>query len=94
MLQTASAAMDDGLVDVMVVPVISLFRILREAHRLFDGTVPQSKYLVYRQCREITVAPLDPHSADVVEVDGEIEGRLPVTISATGQRIGIVAMQE
>ena len=91
MLQTASAVMDDGLVDVMVVPVIPLFRILREAHRLFDGTVPQSKYLVYRQCREITVTPLDPRSADVIEVDGEIEGRLPATVSVPGQQVGIVA---
>ena len=91
MRQTASAVMDDGLVDVMIVPVVSIFRIMREAHRLFDGTVPQSPVLVYRQCREVTVAPLDPRSADVIEVDGEIEGRLPVTISATGQQIGIVA---
>ena len=91
MRQTASAVMDDGLVDVMIVPVVSIFRIMREAHRLFDGTVPQSPVLVYRQCREVTVAPLDPRSADVIEVDGEIEGRLPVTISATGQQVGIVA---
>ena len=91
MRQTASAVMDDGLVDVMIVPVVSIFRIMREAHRLFDGTVPQSPVLVYRQYREVTVAPLDPRSADVIEVDGEIEGRLPVTISATGQLIGIVA---
>jgi len=93
MRQTAAADMSDSLVDVMVVPVISLFRILREAHRLFDGTTPQSQYLVYRQCREITVTPLDPRSADVLEVDGEIEGRLPLTVSATSRRIGVVAPQ-
>ena len=139
MRQTASAVMDDGLVDVLVVPVISLFRILREVHRLFDGTTPESQYLVYRQCREITVTPLDPFSSasgasrpatpvgsssansldsrsassvgsssansldsrsadptgslsgDILEVDGEIEGRLPATVSATSLRIGVVA---
>ena len=91
MLQTASAVMDDGQLDVMVVPVLSLLRILREFHRLFDGTTPQSESLVYRQCREVTVTPLDPRYSDVVEVDGEIEGRLSVTVSVTGRKIGVVA---
>ena len=100
MLQTAAAVMDDGLVDVMVVPVMPLLRIARELHRLFDGTTPQSSSLIYRQCREITVRPLDAGSGSKaqaapssrpVEIDGEIEGVLPVTISTTGQKVGIVA---
>jgi len=91
MLQTASAVMDDGLVDVLVVPVISLLRIAREIHRLFDGTTPQSSSLIYRQCREVTVRPLDGSPARPVEIDGEIEGTIPVTVTATGQRIGTVA---
>lgn len=91
MLQTAGAVMDDGLVDVMVVPVMSIIRIMREVHCLIDGTTPQSHSLVYRQCRNITVKPLDPRYADMFEVDGEIEGRLPMEIAATGQRIGVVA---
>jgi YegS/Rv2252/BmrU family lipid kinase len=90
MLQTADAVMDDGLVDVMVVPVVSLLRIMRELHRLFDGTTPKSPVLIYRQCREVTVTPLSPRT-EPVEVDGEIEGHLPVSVFATGQRIGIVA---
>lgn len=58
MLQTAAAVMDDGLVDVLVVPVIPLLRIVREIHRLFDGTTPESSCLIYRQCRSLTVKPL------------------------------------
>ena len=100
MLQTAAAVMDDGMVDILVVPVMSLLRIAREIHRLFDGTTPESSSLIYRQCREITVRPLDAASGSKaqaapssrpVEIDGEIEGILPVTISATGQKVGIVA---
>ena len=91
MLQTADAVMDDGLVDVMVVPAMSLLTIVREVHRLFDGTTPKSLSLVYRQCRQVTVAPLDSRSSDLMEVDGEIEGRLPVEVAVTGQRIGVVA---
>lgn len=91
MLQTADAAMDDGMVDVIVVPAMSLLRIVREIHRLFDGTTPQSSVLVYRQCRQVSVKPLDTRSADIMEVDGEIEGRLPVEVTVTGQRIGVVA---
>ncbi|MBQ6290805.1 MAG: diacylglycerol kinase family lipid kinase [Bacteroidales bacterium] len=91
MLQTADAAFDDGLVDVLVVPAMSLLRIIREIHRLFDGTTPQSSALVYRQCKHLSIRPLDSRSADFIEVDGEIEGRLPVEVSVTGQRIGVVA---
>ena len=91
MRQTADAAMDDGLVDVMVAPAVSVFRIMREVHRVFDGTTPQSTCLVYRQCRHVTVRPLDPRSADLMEVDGEIEGRLPVEVTVTGHKIGFVA---
>ena len=134
MLQTAAAVMDDGLLDVLVVPVLSLLRIAKELHRLFDGTTPQSASLVYRQCRSVTVRPLAPAStagtpasatsaipsddapasataaapsvdapasapafrpfgglsARPVEIDGEIEGVLPVTITVTGQKIRVV----
>ena len=91
MRQTADAVMDDGLVDVMVAPAVSVFRIMREIHRVFDGTTPQSPCLIYRQCRQVTVKPLDSHSADLMEVDGEIEGRLPAEVAVTGQKIGVVA---
>ena len=90
MLQTAAAVMDDGLVDVLVVPVMPLLRIARELHRLFDGTTPQSSSLIYRQCREVAIRPLDA-STRVVEVDGEIEGAIPVTVSVTGSKVGVVA---
>ena len=92
MLQTSAAVMDDGLVDVMVVPVMPLLRIAREIHRLFDGTTSQSPSLIYRQCREVTVKPLDAASSLPVEVDGEIEGTLPVTIVPTGGKIRFVAL--
>ena len=91
MRQTADAVMDDGLVDVLVVPAMSLLRIIRDVHRIFDGTTPQSSSLVYRQCRQVTVAPLNARSSDLFEVDGEIEGRLPVEVAVTGQQIGVVA---
>lgn len=91
MLQTASAVMDDGLVDVLVVPVMSLLRIVREIHRLFDGTTPQSSSLIYRQFRKIVVRPVDGSPARPVEIDGEIEGTAPVTVAVTGHLIGTVA---
>ena len=82
--------MDDGLLDVLVVPVLSLLRIAKEIHRLFDGTTNQSASLIYRQCRSVTVRPLDSAPARHVEIDGEIEGVLPVTIAVTGRKIRVV----
>jgi len=91
LLQTGAAVMDDGLLDVMVVPAMSFIRILREVHRIFDGTTHEASFLPYRKCRHLTIAPLDARSAEPVEVDGEIEGRLPLEITVTGRRIGVVA---
>ena len=93
MLQTGAAVMDDGLLDVLVVPAMSLFRILREVHRIFDGTTHEASFLKYRKCRHLSMAPLDARSDAPVEVDGEIEGRIPIEIRVTGQSIGVVAPQ-
>lgn len=90
MLQTSAADMDDGLVDVMIVPVLPLFRIITEIHRIFDGTIMDSKYMLYRQCRELKVVSPDSSPSDIIEIDGEIEGCLPLEVSVTGNKVNVL----
>lgn len=94
MLQTGAAAIDDGLLDVMIVPVVSLFRIIKEIRRLFDGTTNESKAIVYRKCKCLKVMPLNAKSSDIIEIDGEIEGRLPLEISITGQMVNVLSGED
>ena len=90
MLQTAASEIDDGLLDVMIVPVTSLFVLLKEVRRVFDGTILESKHLIYRKCHDLKVVPLNARSADIIEMDGEIEGRLPLEISMTGRQVNVL----
>lgn len=93
MLQTAGAEIDDGLIDVMIVPVLSLFRILKEIHRIFDGTVQNSKCVIYKRCKSLKITPLNARSSDIVEMDGEIVGNLPLEVTVTGFMTNAIAGQ-
>lgn len=90
MLQTPLSELDDELIDVMVVPRIALWKILLAVPRIFTGTLAECRYVIYAKARSITVTPLDDASADLVEVDGEVTGKLPMSLKATGSRINVV----
>jgi len=45
--------------------------------------------LITKRFRKMTVKPLSDRK-DMVEVDGEIPGRLPLTMEVTGQQINII----
>ena len=90
MLQTAASEIDDGLLDVMIVPVMPLHKILHEVHRIFDGTIQESDVILYRKCHSLKVVPLNARSADLIEMDGEVEGRLPLEITMTGEQVNVL----
>ena len=85
MRQVPLAVNDDGFLDYMIVPKVSLFRIIKEMGRLFKGNVHEVKCLVSGKCRELTIS-----GGDIVEVDGEIKGNLPLKVSVTGSQIRVL----
>ena len=82
---------DDGLLDYTIIPKMGLGKIVREIPRLYNGNLNESKYVLGGKCRILQVVPMDEHSEDIVELDGEIEGRLPLTLEVTGRKINVVA---
>ena len=90
MRQTPEAVLDDGLLDVTVIPDIAMTRILCEAPRLFTGTFLKVPELVVARGRSISVMPLDGSSAEPAEVDGEVIGKIPVRFDVLDSRINIV----
>jgi len=94
MRQTSDALMDDGLVDMMIVPKCNLKKIIMEMPRLLKGTIRESGHIVYVQARHIQILPLDSQSADIVEIDGELEGKLPLDITVTGRQINVPARKK
>lgn len=91
MRQVPLAEPDDGWVDVMVVPRARLSKLVQELPRLFSGTVHLSPLVISFRCRELRIEPLDEASRDIVEIDGEIEGRLPVSVKVDGRLLNVLS---
>ena len=90
MRQTSLAVMDDGLLDVTVIPDISLLTIAKEVPRLFTGTFHKVSVLTQARCRSVVILPDSGSDAEPVEVDGEVIGRAPVRMEVLPDRINVV----
>ncbi|MBR1575782.1 MAG: hypothetical protein IJ654_04955 [Bacteroidales bacterium] len=85
MRQVPLSEIDDGLLDYMVVPKAPLSRILTQLPRLYNGTVNESGLLLSGRCRVLEMT-----GENIVEMDGEIVGSLPLRISMTGRQLGVL----
>ena len=90
MRQTPDAVLDDGLLDVTIIPDIPLMRIALEAPRLFTGSFLKVPELSSFRGSVITVLPETSSCTEPVEVDGEVVGRAPVRFEIMDSQINIV----
>ena len=90
MRQTPSAVIDDGFLDVTIIPDIPIWTIAKEAPKLFTGTFNTVKELTFARGHEILVLPEGGSDAEPVEVDGEVVGRVPVRMEVLGEQINII----
>lgn len=90
MRQVPLAVMDDGLLDYTIIPKTPLLKVVKELPRLFNGTLHQSEYVIGGKCRSLQIVPMDEQSGDIFELDGEIEGWLPMSIEVTGHQINVI----
>lgn len=90
MRQTPAAVLDDGLLDMTIIPDLPLHRIAREVPRLFTGTFLKVPELVVSKSKVITVIPYDMGCSEPVEVDGEVVGKVPVEFRVLDSQINIV----
>lgn len=90
MRQVPAADMNDGLLDYMIVPVMPIRSIFRQIPKLFNGTLNESKDVISGKCISFRIMPLDSESEDIFELDGEIEGTLPLSIDMEPRKIGVI----
>ena len=90
MRQVPLADINDGIIDYMIVPEVKLSKMLKEVPRLFNGTINESGVVLSGRCRSLQIVPLDSASEDIVELDGEIEGKLPLSIEMSGRKINVI----
>ena len=90
MRQTPDAVLDDGLLDITVIPDVSIWTIAKEVPKLFTGTFNTVDVLTLAKCREVYVLPAGEADCELVEVDGEVVGRAPVKMEVLGQQINVI----
>lgn len=88
MRQTADAVLDDGLLDVTLIPDLPVTVIARKAPKLFTGTFTKVKEVFVCRCRKVEVFPesVCPYS----EVDGEVVGQAPVSLEVLPDQINVL----
>lgn len=96
MRQTPDAMMDDGFLDMTVIPDLPIMKIAREAYKLFNGKLLTVKELVWSRARSIVVIPYDGQlpcqcvKGEPLEVDGEVVGRAPVRLEVLEDQLNIL----
>lgn len=88
MRQTAGAVMDDGYLDMTLIPELGALKIAKEAPKLFTGSFTRIKELVVCRSKSIVVMPEGGHP--YVEVDGEVIGTAPVCLEIMGPQINVL----
>ena len=90
MRQTPAAVLDDGLLDMTLIPDLPLLRIAREAPRLFTDTFLKVPELVATKGKVYEIIPESASYAEPVEVDGEVVGKAPARMEVMETGINIV----
>lgn len=96
MQQTPDAVLDDGLLDMTIIPDLPLMKIAKEAPKLFNGRFLTVNELVTSRSRTIIILPYDEnlpchHTAgEPVEVDGEVVGNAPVRFDVLEDQLNIL----
>ena len=93
MRQTPDAVLDDGLLDMTIIPEIGMWRIACEAPRLFTDSFLKVPELTAAKAKEIIVIPESLACAEPVEVDGEVIGKAPVRFEVLEDKINIIVKE-
>lgn len=88
MRQTADAVMDDGFLDMTLIPELGMLKIAKEAPKLFTGTFTRIPELITERCRNVVVMP--EGRQPYIEVDGEVIGTAPVCLEIMGPQINVL----
>ena len=88
MLACPRAEIDDGFLDVTLIPFMKVSELVRNLRLLYNGDIythPQVQFFRVRNLRADSIEPA------LIEIDGESLGRLPVEISIVPRAIRILA---
>lgn len=73
------AALDDGLLDIVAIGDLNALQILANSPQLYRGTHLSIEQVRHELARKVEARASDAKEDILIEVDGELPGRLPVT---------------
>lgn len=73
-------SLQDGLVELTIVPKLGAADVARALPRIYEGTIGQVAGVVTAQVRHVSVRALDTTRDIPVDTDGECPGRLPLDV--------------
>ena len=79
----------DGRLELSVMGKVTHIRAFRLMLHALKGDFAEQKGILTTRFRSMTIRPLGD-KAHRVELDGEIPGRIPMTVELTGQQIQII----
>jgi len=83
------ASLDDGLFDVVSVGDVSRWELLTSGHRLYRGTHLTLDKVSHRRARRVVAEPLSSGEV-LLDVDGEVPGKLPATFTNLHKALAVV----
>ncbi|MCR4910244.1 MAG: YegS/Rv2252/BmrU family lipid kinase [Bacteroidales bacterium] len=82
----------DGILDAIILPKMPVSKLIPEVPRLLRSCLDKSKKIIYVRGKNFKVVPLDAESADIMEIDGEIVGTLPIEVEILeGKKVNVLA---
>jgi YegS/Rv2252/BmrU family lipid kinase len=80
------AIVDDGKIDIIIVNKMGRINLLKTFPKIFDGSYINSPFVDYVQAKNVRFESKDEK---IFSPDGEICGKLPISISTLNKKIGI-----
>lgn len=90
MIQTPLAKFDDGLLDITVIPKLSILKILWHAIFLFKGTILEIPEVLSFRAKSVKLNAINDSRNECIEVDGEVIGTSPINISLYPHRLRVL----
>ncbi|MBP5538214.1 MAG: hypothetical protein J6X69_00015 [Bacteroidales bacterium] len=90
MRQCPGACFGDGLLDMTLVPRLSIPSLLVKMPRLFTGTLDRVKQLIFARGKEFEIEVLSG-TQEMMEADGEIVAATSLKLSIVSQQLNVVS---
>lgn len=94
MRQVPDAVVDDGLLDMMIVPKMPIPQVLPKLPHLFTGKLRRYDGLLRfsrSTCYAVLPHPNGEHLPEVIEIDGETIGRIPCRFEVLPRKIRVLS---